>query len=341
MSTALMDKHNLNDSSPSRHGWSARTSSKPLLAIVGADGFVGGGLSKRLAAEPSLRTASIVYGGATEQELRISRAAPLLADADIILNCGGFRVRPGCSYRDYQNSHQGSTAAFVPYIRKDALLIQISSASVLGKGHGLGNQSAPNPMTFPSPEYALAKLEQEQYLESVSLERGFRVIFLRPAVLYSADGAGMVSTIIGLTRRGISPRLYPRSCRQHLAHMDLLADVVRRVIRRDDLPNLTRLVVADPYTVTNHELEEIIRSYQKMAGLPLPLPAHWMSRILCSTFGSGKSWLDFKTRGQILGVVAADIVYDPSDTYRLLEIDSSRYTIDQTLLRVIMEALKQ
>src|SRR5579884_3796940 len=105
MSTALMDKQNHNDSPPSRRAWSARTGTRPLLAIVGADGFVGGGLAKRLAAEPSLRNASIVYGAATEQELHISRAAALLGDADIILNCGGFRVRPGCGYRDYQNSH--------------------------------------------------------------------------------------------------------------------------------------------------------------------------------------------------------------------------------------------
>jgi nucleoside-diphosphate-sugar epimerase len=230
---------------------------------------------------------------------------------------------------------------FVPWIKKGALLIHISSGSVLGKGEGLGNESPPNPTTFPSPEYAVAKLEQDQYLEQASGECGFRVIFLRPAVLYSSQGAGMVSTIIRLARRGLSLRLYPRGARQHLANLDLLADVVRRVIQHDRLPSLSRFVVADPYTVSNRELEATIRGFQQTKGLPLPLPAHWMGALLRRAFHSKHPMLDFKTMGAILGVMASDIVYDPSETYRLLNIDPSCYSIEKTLLPAIVESLKQ
>jgi nucleoside-diphosphate-sugar epimerase len=212
---------------------------------------------------------------------------------------------------------------------------------VLGKGEGLGNRSPANPLTFPSPEYALAKLEEDQYLQEASVDRGFRVVFLRPAVLYSQQGVGMVSTMIAAARRGISLRLYPRNVRQHLAHMDLLADVVRRVIRHEGLPNLSTFVVADPYTVTNQQLEETIRKYQGKRGIPVPLPTHYLGALLRCTFHSTKPGLDFKTMGQILGVLASDIVYDPSDTYELLEIDPGCYTIEKTLLPAIVESLKQ
>ncbi len=326
---------------PSDPGSRFRTErTRPLVAVVGADGFVGGGLANALRGEPWLQTERVVYGPATDEHIHISQAQALLKEADIILNCGGFRVRPGCNYRDYQRSHQGSTSAFVPYIKKGALLIHISSASVLGKGEGLGNRSPANPMTFPSPEYALAKLEEDQYLEKASAERGFRVVLLRPAVLYSHRGVGMVSTMIALAERGLRLRLYPRNVRQHLAHLDLLADVVCRVIRHEGLPNLSTFVVADPYTVTNRELETTIRVYQKRKGIPVPLPTHWLGALLRCIFHSANPRLDFRTMGQILGVLASDIVYDPSETYELLEIDPECYTIEKTLLPAIVESLK-
>ena len=130
-----------------------------LTAVVGADGFVGSGLASALGAK------RIVYGPTLDGDVHIARAKELLGQADVVINCGGFRVRPGCDYGDYQRSHEGSTSAFAPWIRKDALLLHISSASVLGKGQGLGNQTPPNPETFPSPAYALAKLEEDRYLE--------------------------------------------------------------------------------------------------------------------------------------------------------------------------------
>jgi hypothetical protein len=65
-----------------------------------------------------------------------------------------------------------------------------------------------------------------------------------------------------------------------------------------------------------------------------------MSALLCSTFGSKNPRLDFKTIGQILGVVAADIVYDPSETYRILGIDAALYEIGKTLIPVVVESLK-
>jgi nucleoside-diphosphate-sugar epimerase len=306
---------------------------KPLIVVVGADGFVGGGLAHALQAE------RIVYGPSRNGDTHISQAEGLLRQADVVVNCGGFRVRPGCTYADYQRSHEGSTSAFVPWIRKGAMFLHISSASVLGKGEGLGNHTRPNPKTFPSPAYALAKLEEDEYLKRACTEHGFRTIFLRPAVIYCPQGAGMIGTLVKLARRGITVRLYPRDARQHLVHMDLLAAVARRVIQRDDLPNLSYLVVADPYTVTNRELEAMIRQTLRRRSIPLPLPAHWISTLLRCTFHSRNPKLDLKTIGEILGVLTCDTVYDPSETFRLVGIDPSQYSMEKTLQPLMAESL--
>ena len=98
------------------------------------------------------------------------------------------------------------------------------------KARGLETIRRANPKTFPSPAYALAKFEEDCYLERVAAERGFQVVFLRPAVVYSRQGAGMVDTMLKLAKRGIALRLYPREARHHLVHMSLLADVARRII---------------------------------------------------------------------------------------------------------------
>jgi nucleoside-diphosphate-sugar epimerase len=312
-----------------------RMATNPLIVVVGADGFVGGGLASALQAE------RVVYGPTRDGDTHVSQAEEVLKRADVVVNCGGFRVRPGCTYPDYQRSHEGSTAAFVPWIRRGALLLHTSSVSVLGRGQGLGNWSLPNPNTFPSPAYAKAKLEEDRYLEKASAEHDFRVIFLRPAVIYSAQGAGMVDTLLKLAKRGITLHLYPRDARHHLVHMDLLADVARRVIQRDDLPNLSCLVVADPYTVTNGQLEAMIRPALRRGSIPVPLPVHWMSALLRYTFHSRNPKLDLKTKGEIFGVLAMDTVYDPSETFRLLGIDPAQYSLEKTLQTVIAESLSK
>ncbi|MEP7015315.1 MAG: NAD-dependent epimerase/dehydratase family protein [Verrucomicrobiota bacterium] len=316
-------------------GGSNRKSAPRSIVVVGADGFVGGGLAK------GLSTTKITYGQPRDDEIHISQAAPLLRNADVIINTGGFRIQPGCGYADYQRSHEGATAAIIAHIRPGALLIQISSASVLGKSttRSLGPRATPAPETFPSPSYAMAKFEADRFLVRAAAERDFRVVFLRPATVYSKDGAGIIGTLIKLAKRGIILRLYPHEARQHFCCMRLLVDVVGRVIEHD-VPHLTGLLVADPYAITNRELEAIIRLYTPTSKLVLPIPANWLSTLLTRTVRSKNPKLDLRTWGEIFGVLNLDTVYDPTETYTLLGIDPAQYSLERTLQPVIKEAVR-
>ncbi len=309
---------------------------KPLIAVVGAEGFVGGHLAEALQAE------RVVYAPCRNGDVYVSQAEGLLRRADVVINAGGYRVRPGLGYADYQRSHQGATSAFVPWIQKGALLIHISSPSVLGKSKDqkLRNQTAPNPRTFPCPAYALAKLENDQFLQRTATEGGFRVIFLRPSVVYAPRGEGMVATLLSLAKRGVILRLYPRNARHHLCDMRVLIEVARRVIQHEHLPQLSCLVVADPYTVTSRELETMIHRYQTKKSLTLPIPVPLMSRLFRLSFRSKNPKLDIPTWGEILGVLNLDTVYDPFETFRLLGIDPAEYSLERTLLPMIQEALQ-
>src|SRR5258708_14474973 len=120
---------------------------KPFIVVVGADGFVGGRVAEALHAE------RLVYGRCQNGDVHVSRAKDLLMKADVIINAGGFRLRPGLTYADYQRSHQGATSPIIPWIRRGALFFHMSTAAVFGPSlePHLGNPMTPDPKAVPSP----------------------------------------------------------------------------------------------------------------------------------------------------------------------------------------------
>ncbi len=310
---------------------------KKSIAVVGADGFVGSCLAGALQAQ------RIMYGPCGEGEVHVSQAQAVLQQADVVINAGGFRVRPGCTYQDYQRSHQGATAAITPWIREGALLLHVSSASIMGssKDRKLSASMPPNPATFPALAYAMAKLEADKFVETAAAQQGFRVVILCPAVVYAPRGAGMVETMIQLAKKGIALRLYPRNARHHLCHADLMVEVFRRVIEQSDsLPHLSRFIVADPYTVTNRELETLIQRYVPRKTRTLPMPVGLLSAVLKHTFHSTNPKFDLKTWGEIFGVLNYDTAYDSSDTFSTLGIDPAQYSMEKTLEPMIRQAFQ-
>ena len=312
-------------------------STKPLVVVVGADGFVGGGLAEGLHAQ------RVVYGDCRNGDIHISQAEELLRRADVVVNTSGFRVRRGLTYADYQRCHQGATAAFVPWIRKGALFIHMSSAHVLGKSRDqkLGNHATPNPATYPSTAYAIAKFEADQFLEKEAAQRDFRLVLLRPTILWLRQGdTSLPDNLVKLAKRGVILRLYPRDARHHLCNLNILVEVARRVIEQNNLPYPSALVVADPYTVTSRELESLIRRYLPQKAVAVPIPAPLMSTLLRHTFSSTDPKFDLKTWGDIFGVFHLDTVYDPFETFSLLGIDPSQYSMEKTLTPFIQRALQ-
>jgi nucleoside-diphosphate-sugar epimerase len=311
-------------------------SAERLVAVVGADGFVGGGFARGLGAR------RVVYGACRDGDVHIGQAEPLLRRADVVVNAGGFRVRRGLTYADYQRCHEVANSVFLPWIREGALFIQMSSAHVLGKSRTgrLGNSATPNPGTYPSAAYALAKLEADRAIEKAAREQGFRAVFLRPTILYDRPGdTSLPDNLCKSARAGRILRLYPRGARHHLCHLEILVEVGRRVIERDGLPDPSCLVVADPYTVTSRQLEEMIVRHLRRPARTLPIPSTLMSALLRRTFHSTNPRYDLRTWGDIFGVFHLDTEYDPAETFRLLGMDPSRYSIDRTLEPFIRQAM--
>jgi len=304
---------------------------------VGTDGFVGGRLAEALQAE------RVAYGTCRNGDIPVTQAENLLKRADVIINAGGFRLRPGLTNTDYRRSHLKATSALVPWARPGVLFVQMSRAAVLGKSpeHKLGNHRLPDPESFPSAAYALAKFETDEFLKKAAAEAGFRLVFLRPGVLYAPRTDGMIDSLVKLAKHGIVLRLYPRDARHHLCDMNLFVEVVRRIINSEKLPAVSTFVIADPVPVTNRELELMIRRNLPNRRATLPVPLTLMSALLRHSFHSASPKLDLRTWGEILGVMGLDTVYETSDTYRRLGVDPSQYSLAKTLEPLIRDALQQ
>jgi nucleoside-diphosphate-sugar epimerase len=301
-----------------------------VTVVVGADGFVGSALASALGAE------RVVFGPARDpRETPFDQAGALLSGADVVVNASGFRVRPGLAAADYHRTHADTVARLVPALPPGSLLIQVSSASVLGRSPGAppANDEVGSPETFGCPDYAIAKREAERAARASAGARGVRLAILRPAILYGRVPDGMIGTLAALGARGVLLRLVPARHRHHLCALPLLVEIVRAVARKGEAIE-PPLVVADPFVVTSGEIAEIIREIHRPT-VSLPFPAGATGAILRRLPRSPSPHLDLRTWGEILCILALDTVYDTGETYRLLGIDASRFLRPCTWERLV------
>ena len=300
-----------------------------MIAVVGADGTVGSALAGALGAR------RIVYRDPRPGETSIDAADDLLSSAAVVINAAGFRVRPGLGAADYRRSHVDAVARLVPRLSPGALLVQISSASVLGRDPARppGNDPAGRPETFGCPAYALAKKEAEVVARGAAASQGLKITVVRPAVLYGPEPDGMIGTLLTLGKKGLLLRLVPARHRHHFCSFPLLVEAIGRIARAGEGIE-PPLVVADPFVVTSGDIAAAICGIHR-PGIAIPFPAGLGGAFLRLFPRAASPRLDLKTWGEILGILALDTVYDPSETFRRLGIDPSRFSRERTWARLV------
>lgn len=282
------------------------------LAVAGADGTLGRVLTARLGA----RGVQVRC-----PDPRDDRPLPELADADVVVNAAGPRVRPGLGWSDYFREHVGVTTTVVRSMRPGARLVHLSSTAVFGaRGETVGPTSREAPTAFPSAAYASAKLAAETAARALGAARGLEVTVLRPSMVYGPGVDSALGSIARALRRGVVLRLTPASLRQHLAHIELL---VRAVSRAATVPPVALpLVVADPFVLTNADLTPI-----GGRGVPLWLDvraAEAGRTLLERVLGVASLTMD------ALAVLAIDNEFDVAPTWRALRIDPSDFRREVT-----------
>lgn len=223
------------------------------VLIVGKGGTLGAALAERLQAD------------AIELRAATKFTDDRLANADVVVNASGPRVRPGLQWGDYFREHVGVTSTIARAMRPGAHLVHVSSTAVFGaRGTRLSTSDAEAPTLFPSAAYACAKLAAEMAARAIARERKVRITVLRPTMVYGPGVDSALDSIRRLGRRGVCLRLRPARGRQHLVHMDLFVEAVLRATETLPRDDERILIVADPFVLENAELE-VLR------GLPVNL----------------------------------------------------------------------
>lgn len=287
---------------------------KPI--VIGADGWLGQMLSARLDAH------RIVFRQPRSGEIDFDSWSGPDDPQSPVINASGWRVRPGLSRDDYFRSHVDTLAVLLARLHPGQPLIHFSSASVMGAGRTTGETDRPDPASFPIPAYAEAKLAGEKLVKS---HPGISSLILRPGIVYSPGGEGMIATLTSLANRRLLLHPLPGSARQHLCSDLLLGDTIAALLPRfRDFAGRT-LMVADPFVLTNSQITATIRKNLPGVSLPLPLPTTPFRRLY-RLFPSGStSRTDFRTWAGIVGVWALDAAYDVSPLWGELQLPKEKY----------------
>lgn len=288
----------------------------PSACVIGADGWLGSMAAARLKAD------RIIFGkSAPGVPFDTWLAKP--GEASLVVNASGWRVRPGLTRADYFASHCDTTRQIVDRLSSDQTIIHFSSASVMGANRRASDGVHPSPRTFPAADYAEAKLQAERIVLEAAKIRGFRAIVLRPAIVYSPGGEGMIATLLRLAQRGVLLKIVPSAAVNHLCSDALLLDTVDRLAADSERFNGRTLKVADPFVQTNAEILAEVRSLFPKVKLTALLPAallSWGLRLFPRLRG-----FDLKTWGEILGVWILNSEYDASWLWEELMLDPETY----------------
>lgn len=305
------------------------------ITVVGADGMVGGTLASALDAN------RVVHGlcRGLPREVAARDSAPVVAGSAVVFNAQGLRQAGTLAFEEFRATHVDATKRLVAEMSPGATLVHISSAAVLGRpSSSVKGRGQPEPDSFPMPVYARIKYEAERMAIAEGIGRGLTVVVLRPAVVCASPLDGMLLTMVEWLRRGLRLQLLPSQTRHHFCSGALLAAVARSVAARSWVRSqATLFTIADPFTISNHDLTQALtRRWGRPAAL-VPIPARAASRALRSMVGIPGIGSRVASVANTLGVIGLDVEYQVDETFDELGLSRAEFGRAQTFESVLDE----
>ena len=286
------------------------------VLVVGKGGTLGAALAERLDAD----ALELRMPDPTNDEV-----VPEIARADVVVNAGGPRVRPGLGFADYFREHVGVAGRVVRSMRAGTHLVFLSSTAVFGARSGppLSPTTPEAPTLFPSAAYACAKLAAETTTRALARERDVRVTVLRPSMVYGPGIDSALESVRRLRGRGLSLRFTPGRLRQHLVHIDLLVAAVAHAASQAPPQSDRILLAADPFVLTNDDLV-------LGGGAPIVLPVDLADVAGHMLGGLG---IDAPSLVETLSVLAIDNEFDSRTLFTELDLDPATFARERTFDR--------
>lgn len=265
----------------------------PVIAIVGANGFVGKNLMRALTAynDVLVRTLARSPLDASEQHPNVTAIQGDLTKPETLKNflvpgCIVVNLAYGFNMTSTENLQAAKNLAAICKDSRIKRLIHCSTASVFGRSHGdIANEQS---LCSPHTEYGLTKLKIEEILHEAS-KGNFEFVNLRPTSIFGPGGQALIKLISNLVQGNMILN-YLRSCLFNTRKLNLVsvdtvtASILFMAETEQKIDGETFIVSEDNEAINNFQYVERYL-LDKLAGRyytipPLNLPLSILSLIL-------------------------------------------------------------
>lgn len=258
-----------------------------IVAVTGANGFVGGALCRALR-ERHVAVRALTRSTSSGDAVRaVGDLGPdthwgdSLAGVDCVVHCAA-RVHmlddtdpdPMLAYRrvNVEGSRSLALAAAAAGVRR---LVFVSSLKVHGEQTGPGHPFCADLPPRPEDAYGVSKWEAEQALQEVSSATGIELVVVRPPLVYGPGVKANFLRLIQLVNRGWPLPFGAVHNRRSLIALNNLTDLLQICITHPGASGQAFLASDD------HDLStpELIRSIARALGRPArlwPVPVPWL-----------------------------------------------------------------
>jgi len=288
------------------------TTSKPLVALTGATGFIGQYLLRELPKRgyrlrvllrrPStvpMESASAVVGDLA----RPQNMSAALADVDAVIHSAGVaHAMSGLPEDDYRMLNTEATIGLARAARRAGAKRFVFLSSIRAQSGPTAERVLTEDMEpQPTDAYGRSKLAAERGLAELDLDWAA----LRLVLVYGPGVKGNMAELVRLARSPYPLPVAALAARRSLLALDNLVAAVDRVLSTPE-PLRRPLIVADPEPLTIPQMITAMRGgLGRRAGL-LPIPAAALALALRAT-----------GRGELYERLAGALVADPVELTRL------------------------
>ncbi|MDF1615233.1 NAD-dependent epimerase/dehydratase family protein [Desulfurivibrio dismutans] len=253
-----------------------------MLAVTGADGFIGRALVARLQADGRLlrelrRRADDGRGVAVGDIGPATDWSAALQEVKTVVHLAGLAHGRQGKGGDPEAAFMAVNAAGTENLARQAAragvrrLVYVSSIGVLGNSSGARPFTADSPPAPVGP-YARSKWLGEQAVCRVAAEfAGFETVIVRPPLVYGPGAPGNFARLVALVRRGIPLPLGAVNNLRSLVARDNLVDLLAHCLEAPAAAGQTLLVSDDDDVSTPQLIREIAWATGRRPRL-LPVP---------------------------------------------------------------------
>ncbi len=257
-----------------------------MIAVTGANGFVGRALIEQLRAD-GVPVRALVRHATHPQEVSVDAIGPhtdwtsALDGIDCVIHCAAHVHQMGRAPQDADDRYlqintQGTARLAAEAARLGVRrLVFVSSVKVMGEASPPGVPWRLSDTPHPEDAYGRSKWAAEQALWAVSSQTGLEVVIVRPPLVYGPGVRANFRSLMRWVQRGWPLPVGAIHNQRSLVALDNLVSLLALCARAPRAAGQT-FFVSDGHDLSTGDLARAIARASGRRALILPVPPAWL-----------------------------------------------------------------